>query len=108
MDIVFTDDVTISKLAGRYRSSPYATDVLAFDYRGGRGGFSFPDDLAGEIVISLDTAGRQASKRNVPIEKELILLCVHGLLHLEGIDDETKQGWRLMRISEFETLMRIL
>lgn len=75
---------------------------MAFDY-----GLE-PDGLAGEILISLDRAKRQAKKRGVSLESELVLLVVHGLLHLGGQDDETYRGLCRMRKGEFEALMRIL
>ncbi len=100
-DITLIDDVTIAELAGKFRGSPHPTDVLAFVY---------DDDpsLSGEVVISLDTAKRQAEERGVSMADELTLLCVHGLLHVRGVGDEGEAEWRRMRTAEFETLMRIL
>ncbi|MFH0799775.1 MAG: rRNA maturation RNase YbeY [Pseudomonadota bacterium] len=104
VSIVFIDDRSIAALAGRFREEGRATDVLAFDYT--------PDaqkgSLSGEIFISLDTALRQARERAMPVEKELILLSVHGLLHLSGLGDETRSEWRAMRRAEFETMMQIV
>lgn len=99
--IILTDDRTIADLAGRFRRSPHPTDVLAFTY---------DDDpkLAGEIVISLDTARRQARERGVDLADELKLLCIHGLWHIAGIGDETEADWREMRAREFETLVKVL
>ncbi len=100
-EIILTDDGTMARLAGRFRGSPRPTDVLAFAYDDEPG-------LAGEIVISLDTARRQARERGVALSDELTLLCVHGLWHVEGVGDETERDWREMRKREFETLVRIL
>jgi probable rRNA maturation factor len=102
VDVVFIDDGMIAELAGRFRGSHRPTDVLTFGYG------PEPDGLAGEILISLDTAQRQAKERKVPLERELLLLVVHGLLHLGGQDDETYRGFCQMRKGEFEALMRIL
>jgi probable rRNA maturation factor len=99
--IILTDDRTIADLAGRFRGSPYPTDVLAFTY-------DDDPDLAGEVVISLDTAKRQAAERGVDLADELKLLCVHGLWHISGVGDETKADWREMRTHEFETLVKVL
>ena len=100
-DIVFVNDAAMVRLAGRYRNSPKPTDVLAFQY-------DRDPWLLGEIAISLETAKRQAQERRVPLTDELILLCVHGLLHIQGHGDESIGEWRRMRVMEFETLMRIL
>lgn len=99
--IILTDDRTIADLAGRFRGSPHPTDVLAFHYED-------DPDLAGEVVISLDAAKRQAAERGVDLAEELKLLCIHGLWHISGIGDETKADWREMRMREFETLVRVL
>lgn len=100
-EIILTDDGTMADLAGRYRGSPYPTDVLAFPYED-------DPELAGEIVISLDAARRQAAERGVDLVCELTLLCIHGLWHIGGIGDETEHDWREMRTKEFETLVKIL
>ena len=100
-DVVLIDDRAMARLAGRYRGCARPTDVLAFDYG---------DDpaLMGEVAISLDTARRQARVRGVPLADELTLLCIHGLLHVRGLGDETDKDWRLMREMEFEELARAL
>lgn len=100
VDIVCSDDESIARLAGRYRGSRRPTDVLAFGYG--------EEPLFGEVVISLDTAARQARARGVPLEQELLLLCLHGLLHVAGQDDESPAAWRAMRRSEFAALARAL
>lgn len=107
LDITFIDDGHIAALAGRFRSSPYPTDVLAFDYSSCPpiGGFA-GDDVGGEIFVSLDAAGRQARERGVPLEHELLLLCIHGLLHLAGHGDESPAAWRRMKRAEFEAIVR--
>ncbi|HPQ80847.1 MAG TPA: rRNA maturation RNase YbeY [bacterium] len=105
VEVVFLDDRSIAALARRFRGSPRATDVLAFCY-----GCALPSGTgeAGGIAVSVDTAARQAGERGVPLTCELILLCVHGLLHLAGLGDESPGCWLRMRRAEFETMMRIL
>lgn len=100
IDIAFVTDRKIAAFAGKFRGSPYSTDVLSFAYN--------EADLTGEIAISLDTAKRQALKRRVPLMHEVILLCVHGLLHIEGFDDESYDDFCEMKKKEFEAMMRIL
>lgn len=100
VDIAFVTDRKIAALAGEFRGSPRSTDVLSFTYN--------EADLTGEIAISLDTAKWQAARRKVPLMHEVILLCVHGLLHIEGFDDESYDDFCEMKKKEFEALMRIL
>ena len=56
--------------------------------------------LLGDVVISVDTAERQAAQHHVTLEQELALLAVHGILHLLGLEDETVEGAAEMRIRE--------
>lgn len=104
------DDREIASLAGRFRGRAHPTDVLAFDYRpipvpraAADGG-----EVEGEIVLSAETARRQARERRVPLAHEMTLLLLHGLLHLRGFGDESPRLWRAMRRAEFETMMRVL
>jgi len=77
-----TDDVTIRELNRVYRARDKPTDVLAFAQREGEGGGLHPQ-LLGDIVISVDTAARQARRG---LERELLFLAAHGLCHLLGYD----------------------
>ncbi|HEY3963472.1 MAG TPA: rRNA maturation RNase YbeY [Planctomycetaceae bacterium] len=60
--------------------------------------------IDGEIVISVDTARRNAADLGTSAEHELSLYLVHGLLHLCGYDDLTPREKRLMRRREAEAL----
>jgi probable rRNA maturation factor len=106
IDVILTDDACIKDLAGEFRGSPRATDVLAFYY----GEDKFTQGIApiGEIVVSLDTAKKQAAERKVSFHQEVLLLILHGLLHIGGQGDENVRDWCEMRKSEFELLMRAL
>jgi probable rRNA maturation factor len=63
--------------------------------------------IDGEIVISTDTARRNAAALGTSPEHELALYLVHGLLHLCGYDDLTPREKRLMRRREAEALRNI-
>lgn len=93
------NDKEIKKLKKTFWGINKPTDVIAFE--GER-------HFLGEIVISLDTASRQAKDRNIPLDWELTLLTLHGLLHLFGFSDYFLPEWRRMRIAEFENLVRII
>ena len=84
LSVSLVDDGEIARLAGAYGRRPRATDVLAFAQREGPRGGS--ERVLGDVVISLDTARRQAARRGVPVARELDTLLVHGCLHLAGMD----------------------
>ena len=77
-----TDDPVIHQLNRDYRGVDRPTDVLAFALREADGGDLHPE-LLGDIVISLDTAARQARSG---LADELLTLTAHGLCHLLGYD----------------------
>ncbi len=82
-----TDDATIRELNRVYRRRDRPTDVLAFAQREGKGGTLHPHVL-GDIVISVETAARQARRG---LERELLFLAAHGLCHLLGYDHGTDE-----------------
>jgi rRNA maturation RNase YbeY len=81
LSLVICDDEAIRTLNRQWRQKDAPTDVL-----------SFPQDdevILGDLVISADTAARQAAVRGHALRDELRVLLVHGLLHLLGYDHET-------------------
>jgi probable rRNA maturation factor len=87
--VTVVDDRRIRALNTRYLGIRSATDVLAFDLAG-------PGRLWGEVIVSVETAARQARQLGVPLATELDLLVVHGLLHLAGYDDHKPRQARRM------------
>lgn len=77
-----TSDEVIHQLNRDFRHKDRPTDVLAFAQREGEGGSLHPHIL-GDVVISADTAARQAKRG---LEHELVFLACHGLCHLLGYD----------------------
>ena len=83
----FTDDLAIAELNRIWRQRSESTDVLSFAALE-----SAPDSFSGtcvelgDIIVSLETAGRQAQEQGHSLERELRWLVSHGLLHLLGWD----------------------
>ncbi|MBS1119184.1 MAG: hypothetical protein H6Q90_1412 [Deltaproteobacteria bacterium] len=87
-----TTDVAIRELNRDYRDKDKATDVLAFAQREGPGAALHPE-LLGDLVISVETARRQAKRG---LHAELLHLASHGLCHLLGYDHRTDEEERVM------------
>ena len=89
LSLVLCGDVHIRALNLQHRNKDASTDVLSFemedalDYK-----VHLPMKLLGDVVVSLDTAGRQAEERNHELLDEVRILLVHGILHLCGYDHE--------------------
>lgn len=85
---VVSDDV-IRDVHARFLNDPTATDVITFPH----------GDGIGEIIVSFDTAIRQASEFGEPVFRELFRYMVHGLLHLHGyIDTEPEERERMFPV----------
>lgn len=104
ISLVLCDDPFIQSLNAQYRGMDKPTDVLSFGQ--GEPGNPFPLIL-GDIVISLPTAARHAEKARWPLENEIILLTVHGGLHLLGYDDETMTGAAEMQAKTADILSQL-
>ncbi|HET9623342.1 MAG TPA: rRNA maturation RNase YbeY [Kofleriaceae bacterium] len=86
------DDAEIHALNRDYRGKNKPTDVLAFAQREGPGGELHPE-LLGDVVISVDTARKQAKRG---LYRELLHLASHGLCHLLGYDHRDDDEERTM------------
>jgi probable rRNA maturation factor len=84
--VLLTGDKGIRTLNRKYRRIDKATDVLSFPAP------ETADNPAGDLVISLETALRQAEERGHSLEMEIKVLLLHGLLHLAGYDHEADNG----------------
>ena len=96
LSIVLTDDDHIHELNKVYRGKDKPTDVLAFAMREGE--FSnLAGELLGDVIVSIETARRQAAARQADPLTEVTMLVAHGLLHLLGWDHDTPARDRAMR-----------
>jgi probable rRNA maturation factor len=86
-------DAEMRKLNLRWRRKDRPTDVLSFPLQEGR-------RHLGDVVISLDTARRQAKDGGWPLSAELRRLLAHGLLHCAGHDHEAPDDARRMQRAE--------
>ena len=100
VDVLVVDDVEVRRLNRAFRGVGRRTDVLAFPVEMPRAA----GGLIGQIVISSETAARQARRLTVPIAAELDLLLTHGLLHLVGYDDRDPVEAAMMHERERELL----
>jgi probable rRNA maturation factor len=103
VSLVLADDAYIHELNRQYRGKDCPTDVLSFALNEGNEPeiLDGPDEnLLGDIIISLETAERQAQEFGHSLERELAYLTVHGMLHLLGYDHETEQDRTEMRTEE--------
>ena len=102
LSVVLSSDTYIRGLNCDWRGKDAATDVLSFPQGDGAG------RLLGDLVISIETAERQAAERRHSLQTEMRVLMVHGLLHLLGYDHETGElDSDEMREAEIRVLERL-
>ena len=128
VSVLVTDDATVQQLNHRFRGLDEVTDVLSFssshdghwegevlESRNGHpdsGNFPFvlpPGELPplGEVVISFPQAQRQALQRSQPVDQEMALLIVHGILHLVGHDHLEQEDTARMQAKEQAALTSV-
>jgi probable rRNA maturation factor len=104
VSILLTDDKEIQSLNLQYRSIDKPTDVLSFSqfepHSIPQTSSSVPFTILGDVVISFDTAKKQAARFDITLAEELSLLVIHGILHLLGYEDEDDESALCMREKE--------
>ena len=83
LSLTLIGDEAIRALNRDYRGKDTPTDVLSFPMDG-PGTPLAGERLLGDVVISVDTARRQAADYDAPLQREIYRLLIHGLLHLHG------------------------
>ena len=90
ISILIVDDPQIEKLNRKYLSRKGPTNVIAFAMREGEFAHLTPH-LLGDVVISTDTAAKEAQNLGISIERRFNELLIHGILHLVGYDHQTSR-----------------
>lgn len=103
VSVTICDDDYIHQLNREYRGKDKPTDVLSFPMLE----FDTPDvmTLLGDIIISVDTATKQAEEYGNTLERELCFLSVHSSLHLLGYDHETSEEDERYMISKQKEIL---
>ena len=119
LSLTFVDEDTIAELNRCHLAGDGPTDVLAFPLDapfhadGGSGGVSDRPGpgsdvpvLLGDVLVCPAQAARNASERSVPVDDELALLVVHGVLHVLGMDHAEPDEAARMQAAERDLLAR--
>ncbi len=101
VSIAVVDDSTIHALNVQYLRHDYPTDVLSFVLE------KSPERLEGELVVSADTAVREAQEAGWSPLDELLLYVIHGTLHLVGYDDHEQSDQVEMYMAEAHYLKKL-
>jgi probable rRNA maturation factor len=103
LSVALVGDARMAALHEQFLGIPDPTDVLTFELEhDARGRVT-----AGEVVICVPEARRQARLHKHPVERELLLYAIHGMLHLAGFDDRTPADYTAMHAMEDRILGKL-
>ena len=106
LSVLITDDPGIAELNSAWRGRQGPTNVLAFAMQEGEP--LGQETILGDVVISLDTAAREAAAQGISLHQRVAELLVHGLVHLLGLDHErSPEEARRMAAMERDLLERL-
>jgi probable rRNA maturation factor len=91
LSLLFVDDEGIRKINRDYLRRDRPTNVIAFSLSEGSFGEVNPGML-GDVVVSVETAGREAKAAGIPVGDAILNLVIHGILHLTGYNHEETRG----------------
>lgn len=106
VSILFTDDRIITELNRDYRGKDKPTNVLSFSMT--EGPSDVESGMLGDVVISVDTALREAAEMGETVEETIYRLLVHGLLHLMGYDHERSPQDEKIMTREEKRLLKLI
>jgi probable rRNA maturation factor len=106
LSILFTDDRRIAELNRDYRGKDKPTNVLSFSMT--EGPSDVESGMLGDVVISVDTAIREADEMEETVEETIYRLLVHGLLHLMGYDHERSPQDEKIMTREEKRLLKLI
>jgi probable rRNA maturation factor len=108
ISITLVDDEAIQRINKQYLSKDRPTNVISFSLQEGEFGGINPEML-GDVVISVDTAIRDADKGNLSFDEEIFFLIIHGLLHLLGYNHVNTSKANTLKMKQKEReLFRLL
>lgn len=106
LSIVLTDDADIAQINQEYLGHEGPTNVISFPMQEGEFSGVNPH-LLGDVVISLDTALKEAEDAEISLEERFTQLLVHGILHLIGYDHENQEDEDEMDAKSLELIEKL-
>lgn len=101
LSLVLTSDTRIRELNRDYLGKDKPTNVISFAMAEGEFG-NIESVMLGDVIVSVDTAYRDAALSGIEPLDEIHYLLIHGILHLIGYDHETRKEGQKMRKKEAE------
>ena len=93
LSIIFCSDDYLLNINKQYLDHDYYTDIITFNYVENK-------TISGDLFISVERITENAANYDTDMEKELLRVIFHGILHLIGYNDKTEEEKKLMRQKE--------
>ena len=100
INIIFCSDEYLLEMNRNYLQHDYYTDIITFD-------FTVDNRVSGDLYISFDRVKENAFKNNISLQNETYRVIIHGVMHLCGYKDKTKNDILLMRSLEDKCLAKL-
>ena len=100
IDFIFCSDEYLLQINKDFLQHDYYTDIITF------GLSQQPDEIIGEVYVSIDRVRDNAVQHNTTFKQELLRVIFHGCLHLCGYGDKKKREITIMREKEDENLRK--
>jgi rRNA maturation RNase YbeY len=100
ISIIFCSDDYLLDINKQYLNHDYYTDIITFDY-------VEKNVISGDLFISMDRVVENAKQYEIPVLKELYRVVFHGVLHLVGFNDKSKEEKRTMTRKENQYLEKV-
>lgn len=107
LSILLVDDSEIEELNRKYLNREGPTNVIAFPMQEGDFAHISPQ-LLGDVVVSVDTARKEAETGGIHVDERLLELLVHGILHLVGYDHELSETEALRMEAKSNELLALV
>ena len=107
LSVLIVDDRRIEVMNSKYFGRKGPTNVISFSMREGEFSNISPD-LLGDVVISAETAKREADSIGISMNERLIQLLVHGILHIFGYDHEKSDHEALIMEKKSNELLKLI
>jgi probable rRNA maturation factor len=103
LSLALVGDRIMSRLHQEFMGIDGPTDVLTFPLDQTASGRV----VSGEVVVCVPEARRSAKRHKIIVQKELLLYALHGMLHLNGMDDRTDRDFQRMHRKEDQILQQL-
>jgi probable rRNA maturation factor len=107
ISLLFVDNNDIREINNRYLNRDYSTNVISFSLTEGEFGNINPNIL-GDVVISVETAQKDAEEAGIKLNDELDFLMIHGILHLLDYDHENTNEDEIQKMEKKEQELFIM